>query len=158
MSQAISTKYEKGLSLRSPGGGPTVLYFYPRDSTPGCTAEAVDFTTQAAKLRKLGARVIGVSQDSLASHERFRAKHGLLVDLVSDPDGELCRRFDVIRMKSLYGRKFLGIERSTFVLDGKGKVLREWRKVKVPGHVDEVLAFLKESVGTGGRSARGKKA
>ncbi|MGZ3651166.1 MAG: peroxiredoxin [Bdellovibrionota bacterium] len=141
MSESI--EYGKSFSLKNEGGF-TVLYFYPRDNTPGCTNEAVDFTKQLAKFRRFNARVVGVSQDSLASHERFREKHGLKVDLVSDPGGELCDKFGVIQMKSLYGKKFKGIVRSTFVLDAKGKVLREWTKVKVPGHVDEVLAFLQE--------------
>jgi peroxiredoxin Q/BCP len=137
-----SVEYGKSFSLKNPEGAFTVLYFYPRDNTPGCTAEAVGFSEKAAAFRKLGARVVGVSQDSLASHEKFREKHGLKVELVSDPSGELCDRFGVIQMKQLYGRKFRGIVRSTFVLDARGKVLREWAKVKVPGHVDEVLAFL----------------
>lgn len=136
-----SFEYGRTFSLKS--DGLTVLYFYPRDNTSGCTAQAVDFTARAAEFAKLGARVIGVSQDSLESHEKFRSKHGLGIDLVSDEAGELCKRFDVIKMKSMYGRKFKGIERSTFVLDRSGKVLQEWRKVRVPGHVDEVFAFVK---------------
>ena len=139
-----SIEYGRKFSLKNTGGEFTVLYFYPRDNTPGCTTEAIDFTKKAAEFRKLGARVIGVSQDSLASHEKFRAKHSLKVDLVSDPAGELCDKFGVIQMKSLYGRKFKGIVRSTYVLDNGGKTLREWTKVKVPGHVEEVLEFLAE--------------
>lgn len=139
-----STQYSKAFSLKNTDGNFTVLYFYPRDNTPGCTTEANDFTQRAAQFKKLRARVVGVSQDSLASHEKFREKHKLGIDLVSDPEGELCDRFGVIQMKTLYGRKFKGIVRSTFVLDKKGKVLREWTKVKVPGHVDEVLEYLRE--------------
>lgn len=138
-----SLEYTKKFSLKNKEG-PTVLYFYPRDNTPGCTLEAQEFAKLARRFAKAGARVVGVSQDSLASHEKFRAKHKLPFLLVSDPDGELCRRFDVIKEKSLYGKKFLGIERSTFLLDKGGKILREWRKVKAPGHAAEVLAELEE--------------
>ncbi len=139
-----SHEYKKNYSLKPAKGGHTVLYFYPRDNTPGCTTQAVDFSAKAAALKKLGARVIGVSQDSFESHEKFRAKHKLNIELLSDPQGELCHKFGVIQEKSLYGKKFMGIVRSTFVLDEKGKILREWRKVKVPGHVDEVIQFLKD--------------
>lgn len=139
-----SILYSKDFSLKAGKGGFTVLYFYPRDNTPGCTTQGKDFTKALPKFQKLNARVIGVSKDSLASHEKFRGKQGLRVGLVSDPEGELCKKFDVIHEKSLYGKKFIGIVRSTFLLDGNGKVLREWRKVKVPGHVEEVLAAVKE--------------
>ena len=136
-------QYDRKFSLKAPKGlKRTVLYFYPRDNTPGCTTEAKDFTKALPRFKKLGARVLGVSQDSLSSHEKFRDKQALEIDLVSDPDGELCQKFGVIQEKSLYGRKFMGIVRSTFVLDENGKVLREWPKVKVAGHVDEVLEFL----------------
>jgi thioredoxin-dependent peroxiredoxin len=141
MSQSVT--YNPKYSLKSAKGGRTVLYFYPRDNTSGCSLEAQDFASHLKEFTKLGARVVGVSQDSLASHEKFRAKYSLPFELVSDPEGDLCGKFEVIKMKSLYGRKFKGIERSTFVLDAKGKVLREWRKVKVKGHVEEVLAFLR---------------
>jgi peroxiredoxin Q/BCP len=140
---SLSVEYKKSFSLKNPDGEFTVLYFYPRDNTPGCTQEALDFTAKASAFQKLGARVIGVSQDSLASHEKFRAKHGLRIELVSDQEGTLCDRFGAIQMKSLYGKKFKGIVRSTFVLDKNGKTLREWPKVKVKGHVDEVLDFLR---------------
>lgn len=136
-------QYDRKFSLKAPAGvRRTVLFFYPRDNTPGCTTEAKDFTAALPKFKKLGARVIGVSQDSLASHEKFVARQGLKIDLVSDQEGELCNKFGVIQEKSLYGRKFMGIVRSTFVLDEKGKVLKEWPKVKVAGHVEEVLEFL----------------
>ena len=141
----MSQSYEfgKDVSLKNPDGPFTVLYFYPRDNTPGCTTEAGDFSRKLAAFRKAGARVIGVSQDSLASHEKFRAKHALKHELISDVEGKLCDKFGAIQDKQLYGRKFRGIVRSTYVLDAKGKVLREWPKVKVAGHVDEVLAYLK---------------
>ena len=144
MSEKIH-EYSKKFSLKASNGvRRTVLYFYPRDNTPGCTTEAKDFTKALPKFKKLGARVIGVSQDSLASHEKFREKQKLGIELVSDPDGELCHKFGAIQEKSLYGRKFMGIVRSTYVLDERGKVLKEWPKVKVAGHVDEVLTFLEE--------------
>ena len=120
-----------------------MLYFYPKDSTPGCTTEGEDFRDLHAKFQRAGAVVLGVSRDSLASHEKFREKLKLPFDLLSDPDEALCRQFDVIREKSLYGRKFLGIERSTFLIDDKGKLRQEWRKVRVKGHAAEVLEAVK---------------
>lgn len=116
-----------------------VLYFYPKDDTPGCTTEGRDFAAMYPEFRALGIEVLGVSRDSLASHEKFKAKLSLPFDLVSDPDEKLCRLFDVIREKSLYGRKFMGVERSTFLIDSAGVLVREWRKVKVNGHVENVL-------------------
>jgi len=138
-----SIEYDKKFSLKNPEGKTTVLFFYPRDNTPGCTQEARDFSAKKAAFGKLKARIVGVSQDSVASHEKFRAKHALSLTLVSDPEGKLCDKFGVIQDKKLYGRSFRGIVRSTFVLDSKGKVLQEWSKVKVPGHVEEVLVFLR---------------
>lgn len=121
-----------------------VLYFYPKDDTPGCTAEGIDFRDQYAKFKRRKIRVFGVSRDSLASHEKFKAKYSLPFDLVSDPDETLCKQFDVIKEKNMYGRKTLGVERSTFLIDADGVLRREWRKVKVKGHVDEVLAAAAE--------------
>lgn len=121
----------------------TVLYFYPKDNTPGCTIEAQDFSKLKPSFSKVGTRVVGVSRDSVESHEKFRDKQKLSIDLISDPDDELSKALDVIKMKNMYGKKFLGIERSTFVIDEKGKVVHEWRKVKVPGHAQEVLEFVK---------------
>lgn len=121
-----------------------VLYFYPRDNTAGCSQEAQEFSAAQKKFQKMGWEIYGVSTDTLVSHDKFRAKMGISFDLVSDPEGELCRKFDVMKMKSLYGRKFIGIERSTFLIDKKGKIAREWRKVKVKGHVEEVLAAARE--------------
>lgn len=149
----MPTKATKPKKLELTGGGffaPAkgaryVLYFYPRDNTPGCTQEGADFASAHAKFRKLGVEIFGASGDTLASHEKFKAKMGFPFELVSDPDQTLAKKFDVIKMKSLYGRKFLGIERSTFVVSGTGKIEKEWRKVKVPGHVAEVLAYLKEN-------------
>ncbi|MGK0673088.1 MAG: peroxiredoxin [Halothiobacillaceae bacterium] len=119
-----------------------VLYFYPKDNTPGCTAEGQDFARLAADFAALGARIIGVSRDSLRSHANFRAKHGFPFDLISDEDAALCRAFDVIRPKKLYGKEYLGVERSTFLIDPQGVVRLEWRKVKVAGHAAAVLAAL----------------
>jgi thioredoxin-dependent peroxiredoxin len=127
------------ISGRALAGQPYVLYFYPKDDTPGCTSEGQDFRDQHGKFTRRGVRIIGVSRDSLASHEKFIAKHGLPFELISDPDEKLCRLFDVIREKNMYGRKVMGIERSTFLVDAGGVLVREWRKVKVLGHVDEVL-------------------
>jgi peroxiredoxin Q/BCP len=120
-------------------GKALVLYFYPKDMTSGCSVEARDFRDLRDRFRRAGALVLGVSRDSLKSHDKFRDKESLPFHLLSDPDEKLCRQFDVIREKSLYGRKFLGIERSTFLIDGQGVLRREWRKVKVAGHAQEVL-------------------
>lgn len=125
-------------------GTSLVLYFYPRDMTSGCTRESQDFRDLHAKFRRAGARVFGVSRDSLASHAKFREKEQLPFDLLCDPDEKLCRLFDVIREKNMYGRKVMGIERSTFLIDSQGVLRREWRKVKVPGHAEIVLEALRE--------------
>ncbi|MBF2755137.1 MAG: peroxiredoxin [Gammaproteobacteria bacterium AqS3] len=124
-----------------------VLYFYPRDNTPGCTTEGQDFTAAYRHFKKLGAEVMGVSADSLASHEKFAAKQGFPFPLITDPEQKLCEQFEVIKEKNMYGKKYRGIERSTFILDGEGQVVREWRKVKVSGHVDAVLEALRELAG-----------
>ena len=124
-------------------GAPYVLYFYPKDDTPGCTLEGHDFRDQHDKFKRLKVRVLGVSRDTLASHEKFRAKHGLPFDLISDTDEALCRQFGVIKEKNMYGRKVMGIERSTFLVDADGVLRNEWRKVKVSGHVAQVLAAAK---------------
>ena len=120
-----------------------VLYFYPKDSTPGCTTEGLDFNALLPEFQALDASVLGVSRDSVRSHDNFCAKQGFAFPLVSDADEALCRAFDVIREKTMYGRKVLGIERSTFLLDPEGRVARAWRKVRVPGHADAVLEALK---------------
>ncbi|MEF3192783.1 MAG: peroxiredoxin [Halothiobacillaceae bacterium] len=117
-----------------------VLYFYPKDNTPGCTTEAQDFARLAADFAALGARILGVSRDNLNSHIRFRSKHGLPFDLISDQDAALCRAFDVIKPKRLYGKEYQGIDRSTFLIDPQGVVRLEWRNVKVAGHAASVLA------------------
>ena len=127
------------IRLRDLRGQPVVVYFYPKDSTPGCTREAQDFRDLARAFAKNKAVVLGVSRDSLASHEKFRDKQKLCFALISDPDERWCRAFDVIHEKVLYGRKFLGIVRSTFLIGADGKLLREWRGAKVPGHAQAVL-------------------
>jgi peroxiredoxin Q/BCP len=130
---------ESTLSLHDFSGTHVVLYFYPKDNTPGCTAEAQAFRDAHEQFRKAGAAILGVSRDSVKLHENFKARQDLPFALLSDAEERLCRQFDVIREKSLYGRKFLGIERSTFLIDKHGVLRREWRKVKVKGHADEVL-------------------
>jgi thioredoxin-dependent peroxiredoxin len=126
-------------SLADAKGKVVVLYFYPKDMTSGCTVESREFAALHDKFRRAGAIVLGISRDSLKSHEKFRDKETLPFHLLSDPEEKLCQLFDVIREKSLYGRKYLGIERSTFLIDGQGVLRHEWRKVKVAGHAQEVL-------------------
>ena len=121
-----------------------VLYFYPKDNTPGCTTEGIDFNQLYPKFRKAGADVLGVSRDSVRSHQNFCAKHGFAFDLVSDADETLCRAFDVIKPKKLYGRDYVGIERSTFLIDPKGRIAAAWRGVSVAGHALEVLRTLQD--------------
>ena len=120
-----------------------VLYFYPKDDTSGCTAEAQGFTEAKAAFEAAGAVVVGLSKDSVKKHDKFVEKYDLGVILVSDEDGAVCEAYGTWVEKSMYGRKYMGIDRSTFLIGGDGKVIREWRKVKVPGHVDEVLAAVK---------------
>ncbi|MGR3513370.1 MAG: thioredoxin-dependent thiol peroxidase [Paracoccaceae bacterium] len=120
-----------------------VLYFYPKDDTPGCTKEAIGFTEAADAFEAAGAVVIGVSKDTVAKHDKFVAKHDLGVALVSDEESDVCEQFGVWVEKSMYGKKYMGIERATFLIDGSGTVVQEWRKVKVPGHVDAVLEAAK---------------
>jgi peroxiredoxin Q/BCP len=120
-------------------GKPLVLYFYPKDDTSGCTREAQDFTGAAGEFAKAGAAVVGVSKDSVTSHEKFKSKYDLAVQLGSDPEGKVVERYGSWVEKSMYGRKYMGIDRSTFLIDADGKIRRIWRKVKVPGHAAEVL-------------------
>ena len=124
-------------------GRPVVLYFYPKDATPGCTREAEAFRDLYPRFRRRKAVILGVSRDSVRSHERFKERLGLPFELLSDEDERVCRLFDVIREKNMYGRKVRGIERSTFLIDADGVLRREWRKVKVDGHAEEVLEALK---------------
>jgi peroxiredoxin Q/BCP len=121
----------------------TVLYFYPKDSTPGCTTEAMSFRDHYPEFQALGAEIYGISRDSLRSHENFKRKLGLPFELISDPDEAVCNQFGVMKMKNMYGKQVRGVERSTFVFDASGRLVKEWRGVKVNDHVNEVLEFLK---------------
>jgi thioredoxin-dependent peroxiredoxin len=132
----------KPWKLRDTRGRAVVLFFYPKDMTSGCTIEAQGFRDHRKAFDKAGASVIGVSRDSCVSHAKFRDKEKLNFELLSDEKETVCRLFDVIREKNMYGRKVMGIERSTFLIDSDGTLVREWRKVKVPGHVEEVLAAV----------------
>jgi peroxiredoxin Q/BCP len=131
------------LKLADFKGKNVILYFYPKDDTSGCTKEACDFTAAMPNFGKAKAVVIGVSKDSVASHQKFKKKHKLKVALGADEDGKVCAAYGTWVEKSMYGRKYMGIERATFLIDGKGVIRAEWRKVKVPGHADAVLAAVK---------------
>ncbi len=133
----------KTLSTAQRTGKKLVLYFYPKDSTPGCTTEAQQFRDLYPEFKQAGCEIVGVSRDSLKSHENFKARQELPFELASDTEEKACGLFDVIKMKSLYGKQVRGIERSTFVIDADGAIRREWRGVKVPGHAQEVLDFVK---------------
>jgi len=123
-----------------------ILYFYPKDMTPGCTTESIEFNENLSKIKRLKTNVVGVSRDKISSHEKFIDKHGFKFPLISDVEEKLCNSLDVIKEKSLYGRKYMGVDRSTFIIDETGKILYSWRSVKVKGHVDEVLVKLKELI------------
>ena len=131
------------VSLEALKGTSFVLYFYPKDNTPGCTTEAIEFSEKLTEFDKLGVKVIGVSKDSLKKHANFREKHALKVILAADEDGATCEAFGVWVMKKNYGREYMGIERSTFLIDGAGVIRNAWRKVRVKGHVDAVLESAK---------------
>ena len=130
-------------SLAACQGHPLVIYFYPKDSTPGCTVEAQQFRDLYAQFVEEGCTIVGVSRDSLKSHENFKSKQNLPFELLSDADETLCTQFSVMKLKSMYGKQVRGIERSTFVIDGKGVLRREWRGVKVPDHAQQVLDFVR---------------
>ena len=134
----------KTWKLSEAAGKKLILYFYPKDNTTGCTMEGEQFRDLAPAFKKANTVIFGVSTDSIASHDKFKAKYRFPFELLSDEEQALCKLFDVIKEKSMYGRKFLGVERSTFLLDADGVLRREWRKVKVPGHAEEVLAAAKE--------------
>ena len=131
------------VTLSALRGRPVVLFFYPRDDTPGCTKESIGFSEALPAFAEAGAQVFGISRDSVAKHDKFVAKHGLTTPLLSDEDGSVCEAYGVWVEKSMYGKKSMGIERSTFLIDADGKIARVWRKVKVPGHVDEVLEAVR---------------
>ena len=134
---------DRNLSLDDFKGTNLVIYFYPKDNTPGCTLEGQNFRDNYSGFRKSGTAVLGVSRDSLKAHENFRARQKFPFDLLSDTEEKLCRQFDVIHEKNMYGRKVMGIVRSTFLIDGDGVLQKEWRKVRVKGHVEEVLEAAK---------------
>ena len=125
-------------------GKKLVIYFYPKDSTPGCTTQGQDFRDNFKNFKKLNTEILGVSRDSVKSHENFELKQSFPFELLSDPDEKMCKAFDVMKMKSMYGKQYMGIDRSTFLIDEKGRVIKEWRSVKVKGHVEEVLSLVKE--------------
>ncbi len=129
-------------NLNALAGKIVVLYFYPKDNTPGCTTEAQQFSALNAEFANANAVIVGVSRDSLKSHDNFTAKQQIPYSLISDPDETVCERFGVMKLKNMYGKQVRGIERSTFVIDAQGKLVHEWRGVKVPGHAAEVLAFV----------------
>ena len=132
----------KDFNLSDYKGQNIVIYFYPRDNTPGCTSEGEDFRDNYKKFKKKNTQIFGVSKDNIKSHESFKDKFKFPFELISDPDEKICKIFDVIKEKSMYGKKYMGIERSTFLINEEGKLVKEWRKVKVKGHVEEVLSFL----------------
>ncbi|NHZ81097.1 redoxin domain-containing protein [Massilia sp. CCM 8695] len=121
----------------------TVLYFYPKDNTPGCTTESIAFRELHAQFQQAAAEIYGISRDSLRSHDGFKSKLGLPFELISDPEEAVCLQFGVMKMKNMYGKQVRGIERSTFVIDADGKLMKEWRGVKVPNHAEDVLEFIK---------------
>lgn len=133
---------DKTFQLNDHAGKSLVIYFYPKDNTPGCTTESMAFRDLHPQFLQANTEIFGLSRDSLRSHEGFKSKLGLPFELISDPDETLCKLFDVMKMKNMYGKQVRGIERSTFVIDGSGKLVKEWRGVKVAGHVDEVLKFV----------------
>lgn len=133
---------DKAFQLNDYIGKNLIIYFYPKDNTPGCTTESIAFRDLHTRFQDANTEVFGISRDSLRSHEGFKAKLALPFELISDPDETLCNLFNVMKMKNMYGKQARGIERSTFVIDGNGKLVKEWRGVKVAGHVDEVLEFV----------------
>jgi peroxiredoxin Q/BCP len=149
----MSTKPLADFSLASTGGSTfslsgargtkLILYFYPKDNTPGCTQQGADFRDRHKEFKRAGWEIYGVSRDSLKSHQSFKAKMNFPFELLADPDETVCKQLGVMKLTNMYGKKVRGIERSTFVIDEKGVLVREWRGVKVPGHVDEVLQFVK---------------
>lgn len=139
---ALPATGDKTFRLNDHAGSKLVIYFYPKDNTPGCTTQGQNFRDAHAAFRDAGCEVFGISRDSIKSHETFKAKQGFLFELLSDSDEAVCNQFGVMKMKNMYGKQVRGIERSTFVIDAKGVLRAEWRGVKVPGHVDEVLRFV----------------
>lgn len=140
---SVESTGDKKVNLSKLKGNNVIVYFYPKDSTPGCTTEGQNFRDLISEFETNDCLIFGVSRDSIKSHERFKEKQEFPFDLLSDPEEKLCKKFDVIKLKKLYGKEYLGIERSTFLFDKTGKLVNEWRKVRVKGHVDEVLDAVK---------------
>lgn len=134
------------LSNTSFAGKNLVIYFYPKDSTPGCTSEGQEFRDNYKEFKKMNTEILGVSRESIKSHENFKLKQNFPFELLSDPDEKVCKAFDVMKLKSMYGREYMGVDRSTFIIDEKGKIQTEWRGVKVKGHVQEVLEAVRDLV------------
>ncbi|MDB5761809.1 MAG: bcp [Herminiimonas sp.] len=134
---------EQMFKLSDYKGKNLVLYFYPKDNTPGCTTEGLRFRDLYPEFQKANTEIFGISRDSIRSHEGFKTKLDMPFELISDPDETICNQFDVMKMKNMYGKQVRGVDRCTFAIDGSGKLVKEWRGVKVPGHVDEVLEFMK---------------
>jgi len=144
---AVASTGDKTIKLSDYRSHYVILYFYPKDNTPGCTQEGRDFRDNLETFTRLNAVILGVSRDSVRVHEGFKCKQAFPFDLLADPDEQLCRLFDVIKMKNMYGKQVMGIERSTFLIDPEGILVREWRKVKVKTHIEEVLQALEELTG-----------
>lgn len=141
---SLQSTSDKTISSKDLTGHNTVIYFYPKDSTPGCTTEGRDFSALYEEFKTLNTVIYGVSRDSIRAHENFKKKQEFPFELISDPDETLCNIFDVIKLKKMYGREYMGVERSTFLLNGAGELIQEWRKVKVKGHAQDVLDAVKE--------------
>lgn len=139
----VQTSTGKTISVGEKQSEPIILYFYPRDNTPGCTQESCEFGEKFPHFEQLGVTVLGISRDTNTSHEKFKAKYNLPFELIADPDETLCNLFGVMVNKNMYGKKVRGIERSTFIIDKNGVIQKAWRKVKIDGHVEEVYAFIK---------------
>lgn len=140
---SFTTTQQQNCNFFDLKGSNVILYFYPKDNTPGCTTEGLDFNHYFTQFKRLNTIILGISRDSIKSHENFMAKHQFKFDLISDPEEKICKLFDVIKEKNMYGKKVMGIERSTFLIDNKGILRYIWRKVRVPGHVEAVLEELK---------------
>ena len=140
----LSSTSGQKFNLKNSFGNFVIIYFYPKDSTPGCTTEGQEFRDSYEKFKKLNTEILGVSRESIKSHENFKSKQNFPFELLSDPDEKVCKAFDVMKLKSMYGREYMGVDRSTFIVDTKGKIIKEWRGVKVKGHVAEVMDAVKE--------------
>ena len=141
--QAYATS-DENLTNETFANNNLVIYFYPKDSTPGCTVEGQDFRDNYEEFKELNTEILGVSRDSVKSHNNFKEKQSFPFELLSDPDEKMCKAFDVMKMKSMYGKQYIGVDRSTFLINEKGVIVKEWRSVKVKGHVEEVLAAVQE--------------